>query len=83
MSLAQGGSGFPFFASCVFKYLRGDKIYDINVPLSEVPDPEVKAILEKVCVPLCECFAEIVANQFFLGSSCNSALTLTLSIYGK
>ncbi len=50
-------SGFPFFASCVFKHLGGDRIYDLNVPLSEVPDPEVRAVLETVCVPLCECFA--------------------------
>ena len=58
MSLAQGGSGFPFFAPSVFKYLKGDSIYGISVPVCEVPDMEVRAVLEKVqssisCLQLC------------------------------
>ena len=48
MSLAQGGSGFPFLASSVFKYPKGDSIYGISVPVWEVPDMEVRAVLEKV-----------------------------------
>ena len=52
MSFVQGGSGFPFFSKCVFRYLCGVPLHDIDVELCEVPDFEVKFILEQVCIVL-------------------------------
>ena len=58
MSFAQDGSGFPYFASCVFKYFRGDEINNISVPPSEVPNEQVRAVLEEVCI-LCSLYVTI------------------------
>ena len=48
VALSQGGSGFPFFAPCVFEYLKGTVIQEINVTIGEVPDWETRVFLEKV-----------------------------------
>lgn len=52
MSLAQGGSGFPFFSPCVFKYLCGVDISSIPIQHNQVPDPDAMELLEKVCLVL-------------------------------
>lgn len=49
-SLAQGGSGFPYFASCIYQYLRGVSLQDLSVSIDDVADYDVRALLEKVNV---------------------------------
>ena len=46
MSIAQEGSGFPFFATCVFDYLCGKDVNDITI--DDVPDYEARDLLCKV-----------------------------------
>ena len=48
MALAQDGSGFPFLAPCVYKYLCGMDLSCINIDPDEVPDYEVRDFLQKV-----------------------------------
>ena len=50
VSIVQGGSGFPFFSECMFKYLCGADIRSIRISLCEVPHYSVKTLLEKVQV---------------------------------
>ena len=50
IALAQGGSGFPFFAPCVFKYMSGVKPSEIVMTLPEVPFVEVRTVLDKVLI---------------------------------
>ena len=53
MALAQDGSGFPFFAGCMYQYLCGKKISDIEVDIEAVPDYEVYQFLTKVFYSHC------------------------------
>ena len=48
MAIVQGGSGFPFFASSVYAYLCGSPLAAIKVPTEEVPNFEVKVLLDQV-----------------------------------
>ena len=50
MALAQDGTGFPFFAGCMYQYISGKEIKDIEVDIDEVPDYEVYQFLTKVCI---------------------------------
>ena len=50
-SLAQGGSGFPFFAKCVFDYICGKDVNDIEVEIDAIYNFEVHDLLTKVYVP--------------------------------
>ena len=38
MSITQGGSGLPFVAECVYKYLCSGESTGISVPTDKVPD---------------------------------------------
>ena len=49
MGITQGASGFCFFATSLYSYLCGADIADIEVPDSEVPNLEVKFLLDQVC----------------------------------
>ena len=46
MGITQGASGFCFFATSLYFYLCGTDIADIEVPDSEVPNVEVKLLLD-------------------------------------
>ena len=48
MAIVQGGSGFPFFAPSVYKYLCGSRLEEICVEVDEVPNIEVKQLLHQV-----------------------------------
>ena len=48
MSVVQGGSGVHGLSPSVYNYLSGVPVSDIIVSVTEVPDPEVKELLEKV-----------------------------------
>ena len=48
MSLAQDGSGFPFFGSCVYDYICGKDMN--NIEMESVPDDEAYLLLCKVRV---------------------------------
>lgn len=48
MSLVQGGTGFPFFAQCVYDYLCGKYVSTMIVGPDQIPDPEVTEMLRKV-----------------------------------
>ena len=50
MSLVQGGSGFPFLAPPVYKYLCGQNIADISVTLEDISDIEISMFLTKVSI---------------------------------
>ena len=49
VALCQGGSGFPFFAPCIFQYFQGTPVQDITVTIDEIADYEIKCFCEKVC----------------------------------
>ena len=48
MSITQGGSGIPFVAECVYKYLCSGESIRISVPPDKVPDRMLRFALEKV-----------------------------------
>ena len=48
MAIVQGGSGLPFFAPSVYKYLCGSRLEEICVEVDEVPNIEVKQLLHQV-----------------------------------
>ena len=48
MSLAQGGSGFPYFASCIYDYLRGTSLQNVSVAIEDVADCDIQLFLRKV-----------------------------------
>lgn len=49
-SITQGGSGIHLFNSSVYKYICGSDVADIKPPLEEIPDIEVREVLDQVCV---------------------------------
>ena len=49
MSIAQQGSGFPFFGISTFKYLCSKDIKEIEVAVEETPDPTIRKLIEEVC----------------------------------
>ena len=48
LSIAQQGTGFPFFGLATFKYLCSDDLKEIEVSVGETPDPIVWILIEKV-----------------------------------
>ena len=48
ISIAQGGSGILTLNNSVYMYISGKALSMIDVNISEVPDPEVREMLEKV-----------------------------------
>ena len=50
MSLAQDGSGFPFFAPPLYQYICGTEISSVKIAADDVPKVEVKAFLDEVYI---------------------------------
>lgn len=48
LSLAQEGSGFSFFAPCMFDYICGKDVHEITVDVNSVPDYEAHDLLLKL-----------------------------------
>ena len=48
VSVLQDGSGFPYFALPVYQYVCGADIATIDVQVEDVPNIEVKALIEEV-----------------------------------
>ena len=48
ISLLQEGSGFPFFAPPIYQYLCGADIATIEVAMEDIPDFEVRNLIEEV-----------------------------------
>ena len=46
--MVYGGNGLPFLAQPVFEYLLSGSYNAISVPASEIPDPVIQFIVEKV-----------------------------------
>ena len=49
VSIVQGGSGLHLFNSSVYKYLCGNAVSAITPDVAEIPDKEIRDILEQVC----------------------------------
>ena len=47
-SIVQGGSSLHIFNQSVFKYVCGDDLATITPKISEIPDKDVRDILEQV-----------------------------------
>lgn len=48
VSIAQGGSGFPFLCKGVYQYLCGKEVSHIDVASTAIPDYDIQAIVDKV-----------------------------------
>ena len=48
MSVAQGGSGFPFLAEPVFDYLCTGRCTGISINIPNIPDPTLQFVVHKV-----------------------------------
>lgn len=46
--MMQGGSGYPFFAPCVFQYICGKELSEIMISRDEIPDQEIVSALQRV-----------------------------------
>ena len=59
MSIAQQGSGFPFFSSTTYQYYANKDIATFDVILEDIPNPEVRRFLAEVrlygqCSVICD-----------------------------
>lgn len=50
MSIANGGSGFLYMGMAMYQYLCGLNMADIAVADEEVPNHEVRMLLQEVCI---------------------------------
>ena len=48
MSIAQQGSGFPYFSQTAYKYLCNEDVSTLEVITADVPAPDVRNFLEMV-----------------------------------
>lgn len=49
MSITQGGYGFPALHPAVYKYMATGSYLGLDLPLTDVPDAEVRVLIEQVC----------------------------------
>lgn len=47
--LAQGGSGFPFFAPSQYQYICSGDVRSVAAGRSEVPHQHIDDVIDKVC----------------------------------
>ena len=50
MSFIHGGSGYPFFAPSLYKYVCGESVCSISPSVAEVPDHELRTALVEVYI---------------------------------
>ena len=55
MSICQGGSGIPFVAQPVYRYLCTGKATGINVNNVDIPDHALRFVVDKVRNGVCDC----------------------------
>ena len=48
MSMLQGGPGLPVLSKRLYGYFTNGVYINLDIKSSEVPDPSVRALLEKV-----------------------------------
>ena len=48
ISVTQGGSGVHLFNNSMYKYICGSDVADIKPAVDEIPDLEVRELLEQV-----------------------------------
>ena len=48
MSIVQGGPGLPILHPCLFQYLVSGELTNLNLNDSDVPDPNVRCMLQMV-----------------------------------
>ena len=48
MSICQGGSGLPFLAEPVYKYVCTGELGEIDIAAEDIPDPSLKFVIQKV-----------------------------------
>ena len=48
MSVLQGGPGLPVLSKHLYNYFTNGVYINLDIKNSEVPDPSVRALLEKV-----------------------------------
>lgn len=48
MAIANGSSGFPFLSKATYNYLCDIPLEDMTIEEDEVPNYEVRSLLEKV-----------------------------------
>ena len=53
MSIAQEGSGFPFFSHTGYKYLCNEDVGHLDIIMPDVPSPDARNFLEKVPMYAC------------------------------
>ena len=62
--LVQAGGDIPFqmLSPAVYRYLCGEDPLKINIPIHDVPDGNIKELMERVCTSSflkCYCYCEI------------------------
>jgi len=50
MSVVQGGCGLPCLAEPVYEYICSGKCTNLDVDNEEIPDPDLKFVIQKVCL---------------------------------
>ena len=50
MSITQGGSGYPYFAPSMYKYICGEDVCSIEPEIDEIPDFQLQKTLVEVPV---------------------------------
>ena len=50
MSVLQGGPGLPVLSKYLYNYLTNGEYINLDIKISDVPEPGARALLEKVCM---------------------------------
>ena len=48
MSVLQGGPGLPVFSKHLYDYITNGEYLNLNIEISDVPEPGVRILLQKV-----------------------------------
>ena len=50
VSVVQAGATYPFLSNATFQYICGKRISEIELNASDIPDAEIRNLVEKVTV---------------------------------
>ena len=79
MSIAQGGCGLPLLHNSVFQYLVSDKCTSIEVDASDMPEPHLMDIIQKVDILFYNCRLEFFVSKVKVAKDTDELRTVFLN----
>ena len=72
MSIMQGGSGFPFLAEPVYRYMCTGESTGIVVSNDQVPDHTLRFVLDKVWIVFVMIIVLLICMLFYKDQCCRN-----------